>query len=150
MGNIVTVDPFVHNDDHEIWDTLSITNCCSAPKELENAGKDCWKGCESTQGKCEWCGADGYCCRKGWTLGNGCDGSFGGWRGHTCVLNPNEKSIKIITTTTKTTTEPTKTTTEAKKCINLWKDKKCQNLAKKGRCNKAKFAKNCKEACELC
>merc|ERR1719471_2275410 len=55
---------------------------------LKNAGQDCWNGCNYKQGKCSWCGLDGYCCRKGWTPGNGCDGSFGGDNIHACVLNP--------------------------------------------------------------
>ena len=38
------------------------------------------------EGKCDWCGTDGWCCRKGW-VGNGCDGTIGGSNGHQCVLN---------------------------------------------------------------
>ena len=53
---------------------------------LENAGRDCWNGCKKQQGKCEWCGFDGYCCRKNFAPGNGCDGSFGGQNRHVCVL----------------------------------------------------------------
>merc|ERR1712166_609003 len=52
---------------------------------LKNGGKDCWNGCNKKQGKCTWCGTDGFCCRMGW-IGNGCDGSFGGAYGHQCVL----------------------------------------------------------------
>ena len=38
------------------------------------------------QGKCDWCGADGWCCRKGadWR-GSGCDGTRGGPNNHQCV-----------------------------------------------------------------
>ena len=53
---------------------------------MENAGRDCWNGCKKQQGKCEWCGFDGYCCRKNFAPGNGCDGSFGGQNRHVCVL----------------------------------------------------------------
>ena len=54
---------------------------------LENGGQHCWAGCNSQQGKCAWCGTDGWCCKKGWT-GNGCDGTFGGSNHHLCVLKP--------------------------------------------------------------
>ena len=54
---------------------------------LENVGKDCWTGCNQNQGKCDWCGSSGWCCRKNW-FGNGCDGSFGGPSNHQCVSNP--------------------------------------------------------------
>ena len=57
---------------------------------MENGGKDCWNGCSQKQGKCDWCGADGWCCRKDWA-GNGCDGTFGGEKGHQCVLRPQGK-----------------------------------------------------------
>ena len=52
---------------------------------LKNQGKDCWTGCNRTQGMCDWCGFDGWCCRKDW-IGNGCDGNFGGPNNHQCVL----------------------------------------------------------------
>ena len=56
---------------------------------LENSGKNCLVGCNKKQGKCDWCGMDGWCCRKGtdW-VGNGCDGTFGGPSSHRCVLKP--------------------------------------------------------------
>ena len=60
---------------------------------LENPGQNCWFHCNFTQGKCSWCGSDGYCCRKNWTCGNGCDGSFGGDGIHACVLKPTGKLI---------------------------------------------------------
>ena len=59
-----------------------------------NAGKDCWYNCGGIQGKCSWCGSDGWCCRKNgqdWlpTLqSNGCDGTFGGLNYHSCNLKP--------------------------------------------------------------
>ena len=52
---------------------------------LENDDQECFGHCNG-QGKCSWCGSEGYCCRKGWTPGNGCDGSFGGNDQHVCVL----------------------------------------------------------------
>ena len=55
---------------------------------LVNAGQDCLTSCNGIQGKCSWCGSDGYCCRKGWTPGNGCDGSFGGNDKHACDVKP--------------------------------------------------------------
>ena len=54
---------------------------------MEKGGQDCWGGCNSQQGQCNWCGAGGWCCRMSWT-GNGCDGTFGGATNHQCVLKP--------------------------------------------------------------
>merc|ERR1719453_238925 len=55
---------------------------------LQNQGKDCWGGCGSQQGACEWCGAEGYCCRLGWN-GGGCNGKMGiPGKGHSCVPGP--------------------------------------------------------------
>ena len=53
-------------------------------------GEDCWDGCNKQQGKCEWCGSEGYCCRQGWE-GNECDGTFGGPNNHQCVLKPGKE-----------------------------------------------------------
>ena len=58
---------------------------------LENAGQNCYQRCNGQQGKCGWCGLIGYCCRKGWAPGNGCDGSFGGDEKHVCALKPTSK-----------------------------------------------------------
>ena len=61
---------------------------------LMNAGKSCWYGCGGKQGKCSWCGCDGWCCRKNGDVwpsnlqSNGCDGTFGGPTQHHCVLKP--------------------------------------------------------------
>ena len=71
---------------------------------LMNAGKNCFSACGGTmendpmevQGKCSWCGSDGWCCRKNgddpyWlptAQSNGCDGTFGGPNQHHCVLKP--------------------------------------------------------------
>ena len=63
---------------------------------LMNAGKTCWYSCGGKQGKCSWCGSDGWCCRKNgnspyWLptqQSNGCDGTFGGSTQHQCVLKP--------------------------------------------------------------
>ena len=54
--------------------------------------KECFNGCNKTQGECNWCGGmGGWCCRKvekmEW-IGNGCDGTFGGDSYHACVLIP--------------------------------------------------------------
>ena len=61
-----------------------------------NAGKQCWYSCGGKQGKCSYCGSDGWCCRKNgnspyWLpsqQSNGCDGTFGGQNNHQCVLKP--------------------------------------------------------------
>ena len=52
---------------------------------LEHARENCWHPCNTTQGKCTWCGTEGWCCQIG-IIGNGCDGSFGGNNGHECAL----------------------------------------------------------------
>ena len=56
---------------------LSLTFYFVIP-DLANADQDCLSNCNSKQGKCKFCGTEGYCCKKGSTPGNGCDGSFGG------------------------------------------------------------------------
>jgi hypothetical protein len=54
---------------------------------LEHSGENCWNKCNTKQGKCRWCGTEGLCCNKG-TIGNGCDGSFGGNNEFKCVVKP--------------------------------------------------------------
>ena len=65
---------------------------------MENGGKDCFDVCKK-QGRCDWCGMDGLCCRKD-RIGNGCDGTFGG-HDHQCVLKPgnvlSNKNVLICT-----------------------------------------------------
>jgi len=65
---------------------------------LENEGENCWYKCDRRQGKCSWCGTKGYCCRKDWATGNGCDGTFGGDGRHECSLKPvtNSKTPTFI------------------------------------------------------
>ena len=54
---------------------------------MEHADENCWNICNLIEGKCPWCGTEGWCCRKG-RIGNGCDGSIGGNNQHQCVLKP--------------------------------------------------------------
>ena len=54
---------------------------------VENGGKECYHECNLKQGKCNWCGPEGWCCRLNW-VGNGCDGNIGGLSNHQCVLKP--------------------------------------------------------------
>ena len=61
---------------------------------MENGGIDCYTGCNQQQGKCDWCGMDGWCCRKD-SVGNGCDGTFGGINDHQCVLKPGNPDYVI-------------------------------------------------------
>ena len=68
---------------------------CQLFTGLLNTGKDCWSRCGSHQGDCEWCGAVGLCCRKGWTPGNGCDGLIGGHTMHQCVAKTGKKFFYI-------------------------------------------------------
>ena len=62
---------------------------------LENVGENCWSGCNKKQGKCRWCGTKGYCCRKDWQTGNGCDGTFGGVNHHECYPKPGKQFLMI-------------------------------------------------------
>ena len=55
---------------------------------IENEGTDCWNGCNHTQGPCQWCGSEGFCCKFGW-VGNGCDGNMGAAEGHVCTEKGN-------------------------------------------------------------
>ena len=57
-------------------------------QKLENPDQDCWSACGGKQGKCRFCGTEGYCCRKDFKEGDGCDGTFGGEKHHLCVLKP--------------------------------------------------------------
>ena len=54
---------------------------------MEHGGEDCYNECNGQEGKCDWCGPDGWCCRKNWAK-NGCDGTIGGTTNHQCVLKP--------------------------------------------------------------
>ena len=69
----------------------NIANVKGSP--LENGGEKCWGRCNKQEGKCDWCGTEGWCCRKD-RIGNGCDGTFGGSGvfntgvHHECHLHP--------------------------------------------------------------
>ena len=65
---------------------LMLINYENIPDSLHHDGEDCWNDCKYHQGKCDWCGPDGWCCREGW-IGNGCTGTIGGSFNHQCVLN---------------------------------------------------------------
>ena len=66
-----------------MWQLLNILSFLA----LLNEGVDCYPNCGGQQGKCSWCGSEGFCCREGWhDTSNGCDGTFGGQRQHECVL----------------------------------------------------------------
>ena len=71
---------------------LIVIFCKCSFTDLNHAGEDCWNDCNDIQGRCEWCGNDGWCCRKEW-IGNGCDGSIGGTNSHECVLNPGKNIL---------------------------------------------------------
>ena len=58
---------------------------------LEHAGENCWNRCNSVDGKCKWCGTDGWCCSMS-SIGNGCDGTFGGENGHICTLKTGKRA----------------------------------------------------------
>ena len=54
---------------------------------LINGRDQCWSECNKRDGKCDFCGSNGYCCRKGYN-NNGCDGKIGGNDHHICVTYP--------------------------------------------------------------
>ena len=54
---------------------------------LENDGKDCWSECNQQEGRCNWCGTRGWCCKLS-SIGSGCNGLFGGENNHQCKLKP--------------------------------------------------------------
>ena len=90
----------------KIYGIVQKTHPATLSGSLEHEGEDCWFECDK-QGKCDWCGGNGYCCRMGWT-GNGCDGTFGGQGGHQCVLKPGKQqkcshkyNLKIVLITIK-------------------------------------------------
>ena len=70
-------------------------------KGILNSNADCWNvgqcgydgpNGRDGQGPCEFCGPEGYCCKKEsagwWDKTNGCDGTIGGEAGHRCVNKP--------------------------------------------------------------
>ena len=60
--------------------------------ELQNQGEDCLDVCR-TQGKCDFCGSKGWCCKQGF-VGSGCNGIFGGRDKHKCVQKPEEEEMR--------------------------------------------------------
>jgi len=57
---------------------------------VKNLGsQECFQKCGRKQGKCDWCGSGGYCCRKGHhDKSGGCDGIMGiAGKGHVCVAH---------------------------------------------------------------
>ena len=64
---------------------------------VKNLGESCWNECHKKEGKCEWCGPEGYCCQKNYKSTNKHDvdcngGAFGGKKQHECVPKYKEKS----------------------------------------------------------
>ena len=62
---------------------------------LENAGQNCWYRCHFKEGKCDWCGPEGYCCRQNW-IGRECDGISGGKNSHQCVFLAGTNFLKTL------------------------------------------------------
>ena len=58
------------------------------------------------QGPCDFCGPEGYCCRKEnnnyWRKTNGCDGTIGGESGHRCAAKHGISFIIFLTLSIKT------------------------------------------------
>ena len=65
------------------------------PDPLENSGENCWTACHENPGKCDWCGTEGLCCRKGFKV-NECDGLAGVESEHQCILKGKYIQIKCI------------------------------------------------------
>lgn len=62
--------------------------CVSKPVPgLINGRDQCWSECNKRDGKCDFCGSNGFCCRKGYNK-YGCDGKIGGNDHHICVTYP--------------------------------------------------------------
>ena len=68
---------------------------------VKNPGESCWDECHEKEGKCKWCGPEGYCCQKKFKFkfistnkhDVDCDGgAFGGKKQHECVPKYKEKS----------------------------------------------------------
>ena len=64
---------------------------------MEHQGRSCLSWCHGKEGKCEWCGPEGYCCQKGFKSKdkNNVDcngGTFGGDTRHECVPKYKDKS----------------------------------------------------------
>ena len=83
---------------------------------LKHGGEGCWHKCNQKEGKCDWCGTEGLCCRKGYQR-SGCDGSLGSFWNHQCVLKT------TTATTTTSTTSTTTTNATATKAVNMDDDK---------------------------
>ena len=62
---------------------------------LENDGKACWSECNQQEGRCNWCGTEGWCCKKN-SSGNGCNGLFGGESNHQCKSKLGMMRYKLV------------------------------------------------------
>ena len=62
---------------------------------LENDGKDCWSECNQQDGRCNWCGTRGWCCKLN-SIGNGCNGLFGGENNHQCKSKPGIGGLHLV------------------------------------------------------
>ena len=64
-------------------------------EKLQNLGQRCWQQCQNdssaigSKGPCEFCGTEGFCCRRSGNQVNGkingCDGFMGGLNNHECA-----------------------------------------------------------------
>ena len=61
---------------------------------LENDNKACWSECNQQEGRCNWCGTRGWCCKLS-SIGSGCNGLFGGENNHQCKLKPGTLSCLL-------------------------------------------------------
>ena len=99
INGLQCINLYTNAQKFNLAQTTTTTTPTTEMPELENGGKDCWNVCHTQYpwagGKCDWCGKDGWCCKKG-TIGNGCDGTFGGSFNHQCALKPGSGMYVIL------------------------------------------------------
>merc|ERR1712029_897446 len=63
-------------------------------EDVQNQGNNCWEPCGEASGPCpNYCGDDGFCCRRGSEFVEaGCSGKTGGRGFHTCVSKNQHRS----------------------------------------------------------
>jgi len=79
---------------------LEIEQQAELPEIKRTADEDCWTECNEKNGKCDWCGRSGKCCRKG-HAGGGCNGQEGPEDRHICVYAPLNVPLNCENTTEK-------------------------------------------------
>jgi len=76
---------------------LDIEEQTESPEIKRTEDEDCWTKCDEKNGKCDWCGPSGKCCRKG-HAGGGCNGQEGPEDRHICVYAPANEPLDCTNT----------------------------------------------------